>query len=401
MANTNRDGADANVAVHFGRYQQDCSFTYSDTNTKSNGSDTSLDDVFKLEMKLSWAERRNSDLVHTVQSKERENGALAARVRELEADNAVKEPVVTSSEYRVLKHDRLTKTLKKKGSELRAAKQEIGSIHVQLQALQVDRSQLSDELSLVKLELHSAKSRSTVANDPQALLNQQEATIAMLQDKIEKVSEENRQHAAKVIASLEAAKKNIDDISRFKAKKEKDDHALKDLRVKFAASETDRDWHRRAHSQLLAAGNTLAERAHETSEMHRLKSENSKLQSDKKGMEKNTVSLKWDMAFYITYLDLIDAGHRVFNCRHDHYDDIPDGANETRAKRADIVATEFFQDWRSDSVFIAEYNNARQSFLNHHRAHETAGRGRGTLSGQLVYTLNRIDRARGVNIIYE
>lgn len=64
------------------------------------------------------------------------------------------------------------------------------------------------------------------------------------------------------------------------------------------------------------------------------------------------------------------------------------------------VATELFADLRMDADFVREYNGARARFLEHHRAHERVGQGRGVKAATLKECLVEIDRRRGVGITY-
>lgn len=76
-------------------------------------------------------------------------------------------------------------------------------------------------------------------------------------------------------------------------------------------------------------------------------------------------------------------GYRVFTCRHETLKNIPDDLNSTREKTAGVVANEFFRDYAYDSDFMREYNDARATILNHHRAHERIKQGRGEYADNL------------------
>lgn len=152
---------------------------------------------------------------------------------------------------------------------------------------------------------------------------------------------------------------------------------------------------------MLEVRNALnAERAHDSPQVGRLKGDITKLRTEKKDLHKHSKALKADIAYYITQLDLADANLRVFTCRHESTDNIPDGQNTTREKTAALIATEFFKDWDNDDDFIKEYNAMRQYCLEHHRAHERANQGRGDLSWKLRNTLLEVDARRGINITY-
>jgi hypothetical protein len=128
--------------------------------------------------------------------------------------------------------------------------------------------------------------------------------------------------------------------------------------------------------------------------------ENTKLKADITDLNKKIRSLRWDIGFYITDLDLAAADMRVFTCRHRKFSDIPDAAHSTREKNAWVVACDFFNEYQYDNEFLAEYNQARSFTLKHHRAHEAVSQGRADWSSNLKAELERIDVGRGVNITY-
>jgi hypothetical protein len=128
--------------------------------------------------------------------------------------------------------------------------------------------------------------------------------------------------------------------------------------------------------------------------------EDAKLKAEIKDLSKKIRSLKWDIGFYITDLDLAAADMRVFTCRHRKFSDIPDAAHSTREKHAGVVAFDFFNEYQYDNEFLAEYNQARSLTLKHHRAHEAVSQGRADWSSNLKTELERIDVGRGVNITY-
>jgi hypothetical protein len=120
------------------------------------------------------------------------------------------------------------------------------------------------------------------------------------------------------------------------------------------------------------------------------------LKDDIHRLNKDIRSLHWNIAFYITDLDIAAAGYRVFTCRHNDLPHTIDDAKTTREKTADVVANDFFRDYADDVDFIEAYQDARGSLLDHHRAHERHDPGRGERAGILKTELYHVDQRRGV-----
>lgn len=87
--------------------------------------------------------------------------------------------------------------------------------------------------------------------------------------------------------------------------------------------------------------------------------------------------LKLDMAYYLTQLDLADAGLRVYTCGHKSFSSLQDSQNETRVKPMWLIANQMFDDWKADAEFMSQYKSCRAQVLKHHRAHELQNNGRG------------------------
>jgi hypothetical protein len=125
-----------------------------------------------------------------------------------------------------------------------------------------------------------------------------------------------------------------------------------------------------------------------------------RLQAELKTQNYTINDLKYDIAFYITQLDLAQAGFRVFDCRHENLGDIPDRFNTTRQKTAGFVADQFFKDWMSDATFSKSYDDARASVINHHQAHEKVQQGKGVASWRIRKEFEALDQKRGVATKY-
>jgi hypothetical protein len=80
-----------------------------------------------------------------------------------------------------------------------------------------------------------------------------------------------------------------------------------------------------------------------------LQTNNNKLNADIKTRDKSIRDLKRHIGDCVTDLDLAEAGHRVFYCRHDKFTDIPNGSNTTCEKSAGFIADNFFKDYEKDT----------------------------------------------------
>lgn len=124
------------------------------------------------------------------------------------------------------------------------------------------------------------------------------------------------------------------------------------------------------------------------------------LQSQKQELEKSIKTAKANVAYYITYLDMVDDGHRVFTCSHDDLGNVPDGRNTTQQVFPSTVATMLFKSWQHDEDFMKTYSYTTWYQLEHHRAHEKVNQGRGDFSADIYQTFLAIDLKRKVSIAY-
>jgi chromosome segregation ATPase len=172
----------------------------------------------------------------------------------------------------------------------------------------------------------------------------------------------------------------------YKSKMENLEIDLKEIEKELTSAVADRDWHKQEHVQMLTERNARnAERAQDVAGAARVRSDKGKLKKQIRELREDVSTLKWNIGWYISELDLAEAGFRVFTCRHKKFENIPDGYNSTREKSAGLVASEFFGDWKVDEEFIREYMAARGAFLKHHRAHERANQGRGAHSSNILH----------------
>jgi hypothetical protein len=133
----------------------------------------------------------------------------------------------------------------------------------------------------------------------------------------------------------------------------------------------------------------------------RLASKNTRLEHDINSLNNKLNVLRSNMANYITQLDTSFNGWRLFTCEHANFGDIPDGYNSTRETNcSDEILLELLKDWIDDDKFIKEYNSARRTILQHHRAHERAVQGRGVASYRIKKEFVKLDERRGIPIKY-
>ncbi|KAL1600500.1 hypothetical protein SLS60_006886 [Paraconiothyrium brasiliense] len=125
------------------------------------------------------------------------------------------------------------------------------------------------------------------------------------------------------------------------------------------------------------------------------------LQSQLKDKVAEIKSLKTDMAFYVTQLDLADRGCRAFTCSHDHLANLPDRNKSTRALDAGSTAWNMFRACSDDQVFMDAYHESRQKLVKHHRAHEQNDPGRGDEARTIKRIFLNVDERRGVSFEYK
>jgi chromosome segregation ATPase len=175
----------------------------------ASGSGTeSESETFKLKMELLVAERRYSDLL--LKNKQLDNDKEVL-TREVELQSAAGASALQHAEEQSERITTLVDQLSRVRTDSEAAEQETGQIREQNQALQSDKSQLSNELSLLRTT------------------------------NIE-LDERNQQLSLMHNASQEAVK-NLTDAARFlRAQNESNEQEMGVLQDRIAAAEVDRDW---------------------------------------------------------------------------------------------------------------------------------------------------------------
>jgi hypothetical protein len=132
-----------------------------------------------------------------------------------------------------------------------------------------------------------------------------------------------------------------------------------------------------------------------------LASKNAELKDTTEALKYKIDTLRSNMAYQVAQLDIASEGWRLFNCAHENFRDIPDGANSTReVSNTKQICQELLEDWVSDEKFIKKYNNERRTILQHHRAHERVNQGRGVASFRIKSEFVKLDEKRGIPIKY-
>jgi chromosome segregation ATPase len=224
-------------------------------------------------------------------------------------------------------------------------------------------------------------------SEDQKLINQIRPLNIGLNGKVEKLTDKIDTLSTANIRSQEQAREITNEKEFFRSKNVNLEGEIGTLRTTVQTANSDRDWHRSEHLKLLEERNARdSERNNEHSTVDRLKGENRKLEEEGENLRDSNRTLKENIAFYVTQLDLADAGHRVFNCFHDKSGHMPDGLHTARAKFAGLIATEFHNEYAADEEYVQLYDEQRQDILDHHRAHERIGQRKGDNSNLIRNT---------------
>ncbi|KAH4250592.1 hypothetical protein HBH69_227410 [Parastagonospora nodorum] len=355
--------------------------TIGDDEVKERESDG--EDPCKHRILLTFAETRIMELKgELVKMFDR---AKAAEERALEADKTListqhREVQVLSEQLEKAIRDRSTisAVLEISRKETEEAQEEAATCQAKLQATLASKEELVTELQEARNTRPSINQ--TAVNHLHATITARDAKIEQLVDKYDKLTTEH-------FNLLKQINKDGEETLSARAKAENQAAELKELRASLAATETKLDWYKNERTRLLAENRSHADdRLFATSSIF---TENTKLKEEIRNLKK-------DIANNITDLDLADADWRVFTCRHDTFNAIPDGRNSTREKTMRVIATEIFLDHANDAEFMREYNDSRAVILNHHRAHERVNQGRGDWASNLKDELYQVDQRRGL-----
>jgi chromosome segregation ATPase len=179
-------------------------------------------ETFKLKMELLVAERRYSDLLLKNSHLESDNKHLESKNQHLERDNKVlarKLELESATKASVIQHAEesitdLLDQLSRIHTDFEAARQEAGQIREQNQILHAEKSQLSNDLSLLRTTNIELDER-----------NQQLSAMHT-------TSQEDKVNLARL----------TDDRRSLRARNESNEKEMEVLRDRIAAVETDLDW---------------------------------------------------------------------------------------------------------------------------------------------------------------
>ncbi|KAJ4361974.1 hypothetical protein N0V83_010915 [Neocucurbitaria cava] len=339
------------------------SVSSSGTATDVGSADDSVDDKddLKSKMMLLWAERKNTDLEQNLRESKNEKEALKAQVVELQAElHAVR--AVSIEEHGQMVAAIEAKRLSQETAE--EAKQHADRLRTKMRTMQGKNEGLVKEVKILQLKLEEAILRTEDTSGTAELIAQLEKTHAAYKDKIALLTEKNTQLinkndelTAKHFAASETIKKNESDVNFYRAKCENKEH-----------------------------------------DIDRLKSNIANMRKEKQERESSIKITKANVAYYITCLDMADAGYRHFTCAHDNLGNVPDGRNTTQQAKAFTVATMLFKEWQHDKYFIEQYIQTRVYQVEHHRAHEKVNQGRGDFSENIYNTFLAVDKTRNATI---
>jgi predicted nuclease with TOPRIM domain len=384
-----------NYAANIGSFE-DSNSTNSIANDTRDVSEAGSN--LRIGFQLLWAKMKNVDLTrinlglqHEIHAVKHENSSLKEKLRDLEAG--------VQTRYALGEKESLQKRNEELTNQCNTLKIELDEIKVKNLGQQgdsiVDLKTSYAELTGVNDRLHAKIDAFQTRIDAlvkekgegQKLINQISLLNIGLNGKIEKLTDKIDRLSTENIRSQEQARKITVEKGFFRSKNANLEGEIGTLRNTVQTANSDRDWHRSEHLKLLEERNARnAERNNGHSTVDRLKGENRKLKEERKNLMDSNKTLKDNIAFYITQLDLADAGHRVFNCFHDDYGNIPDGLHMARAKFAGLIATEFHNEYAADEEYMQLYGEQRQDILDHHRAHEYVGQQKGDNSSLLRNT---------------
>ncbi|KAF2032381.1 hypothetical protein EK21DRAFT_99022 [Setomelanomma holmii] len=369
-----RGGDTGAMRAHHRPGEESPALTDADTITDGYHTDRDAndDDNLKPEIQLSLAERRIDDL--TARNEKLENGEdknLKVRVVALKSDlfkqyqrasNAEKRAEtaehasdqVNLEEMQAMREE-ASMAAKEKDSAFRArdeAQKEAqqGTAEVQRLCAELKTVQVFNKKAVASLN----EAREKGSGPEPSMFTQLHNTITARNNKIEQLVEKYDKLSAEHFETLKQVNKDGDATETLRVKLEGQETQMTDIRARLAAAETKRDWYKNEHAKLLAERNVrnATTFAANTTEVTNLSSENFDLKADIESLDEKIRLLKWDIACYVTDLDLSEAGYRVFTCRHVRLSDISDGQNSTREKTAGIVAAEFFDDYKYDDEFL-------------------------------------------------
>ncbi|OAL52962.1 hypothetical protein IQ07DRAFT_641390 [Pyrenochaeta sp. DS3sAY3a] len=418
--------------------------------------------ILKMQMMLSWADREKNDLEIVIQALKTENSALKAQFRDSKMDEHTaaqglqEENTALKALIRELEDNEAGETLKLQMENLSlkaniqrsqagetAAVERLQEQNDRLKASFLDLQKRNEELLIeqasLKEGLRKAESRSEFASDTLKMAHELQERVEKFRGKNSELTEKNYRLEHKHLENLKAAQESQKAIDLLVAENEQKEQevqdmrsklktartihaqigpnkqALSDLQEKLDAAEKDRNRHKSDHEKLLQTwtkfmtehqqllhGKTAltAQQAASSTQISSLKNEVSTMRNNENHINQQNARLKTSIAHAITCLDLIYHGHRVFTCKHNPLDRLPDGKKSTFEFRAKDVAHTLFNEWSPEKEFDMEYQRQRQSILDHHLAHERADPGRGAWAASMKSSFISLDSGRNIKCNY-
>jgi hypothetical protein len=368
--------------------------------------------LFKLEMHLSIEEGKNIRLGFDNAVLQSENAGLEEQLIALKKENNAKDGNLATLENTLME---LTNELKRTNHQQQA---EPTHTRNKNSALQAELLELTDELEPLKMDYQRVKSRNDSHLGEKVILAQENddlhSKIRLLQacaDRNDDVSSQLSARLARLDINDKAKDEDKATIERKSAEikdlLEKNGHLEEECRNKsrentrlnqeMRHSYVEAELYKEAQDDILKLSVDLksanATKVTLQYQINTMRDENIELRKTNKSQHNEIVALKkqpaapkvdpvieqlkLDMAYYITQLDLANAGIRVYTCDHSSMSNIREDQTGTRVKPMWLIANQMFNDWKAEPEFMRMYKLGRVQVLKHHKAHEQQNAGRG------------------------
>ncbi|KAI0590636.1 hypothetical protein TUN199_04072 [Pyrenophora tritici-repentis] len=287
---------------------------------------------------------------------------------------------------------------------LMLAESEAARAREQVQKLQHVQGRLTVEGGSLRARLDNAEARAQGATDSRDLIKKLKAMFAAERNEKEQAIKDKAQLsealAAQLSAGAEAAKKSSEATAHLETTIENQRRQIENAEHKLTIVKGDRDWYRAEHGQMLEARNI--QHTDRAPEINHLNNKITRLTQDVQNIKEDSRNkvqvLKRYIAVQVVNLDLFH--NHIYTCRHHDVSNTYYDRIVRRVKKPHVAANEIFRDWKGDDVFMTEYSATRQALLDHHRAHEQAGKTRGEYSSCVKDILVHGDQHRGVSFDY-
>jgi hypothetical protein len=223
MAPAASDNDAADVGMHPERKQPPPVSSSATVTSESNGSESDTDEeVFKLEMKLLWAERKCIDLDRTNQEERKARVAVEAQLRALQSNGSDLTIAVSEAEELRATVQALEITVGRKDAEVLVvqsaaitAVQDADSSRVQLRTSQVENRRLENKVDTLERALSDANIRSSSSSISQAVINELQIRIGSQQTQIDqhvRDSSRSMANAERLQEKVDSQRQELDDV---------------------------------------------------------------------------------------------------------------------------------------------------------------------------------------------